>query len=192
MAVEAIHQLSELRASWAAAPRPQSFLFFWGHTSKDPHIVGPECLSQWYPAPFHLDGIPYPTAEHAMMVAKARCFGDTEIVQQILADPCPKKAKQLGRQVRGFEAERWEAIDFEVVLRANLAKFSQNPVLGDFLRSTASKILVEASPLDAKWGIGLDRHSPLAQDPRTWKGSNLLGFALMQVRQSMGPRDPQA
>jgi ribA/ribD-fused uncharacterized protein len=68
------------------------------------------------------------------------------------------------------------------VIQGNLAKFSQNPLLERFLLETGTRVLVEAAPRDLIWGIGLGQNDPRAQDPATWQGLNLLGFALMEVR----------
>ena len=161
------------------------FLTFWGHTPPKDGRLGPHCLSNWYPAPFELDGQRYPTTEHHMMASKARCFDDPEVLAQILAADTPGEAKALGRKVRGFDAARWEAVRQEVVIRGNLAKFGQDEALRSYLLSTGDQILVEASPRDTIWGIGLGPSSPLASDPGRWRGRNLLGFALMEVRRQL-------
>lgn len=90
--------------------------------------------------------------------------------------------KKLGRKVRNYDDVTWKEKRFDVVVKGNIAKFSQNEKLQNFLLSTGDKILVEASPKDTVWGIGLDESSPEAIQPSKWKGDNLLGFALMEVR----------
>ncbi len=90
--------------------------------------------------------------------------------------------KALGRQVRGFDAKVWDEIKFGIVLNASYLKFSQNASLRDFLLRTGSKILVEASPVDKIWGIGLAASDENAQNPMKWRGQNLLDFALMRAR----------
>ena len=117
-----------------------------------------------------------------MMAEKARIFGDEEIRQQILAEYSQMAMKKLGRKVRNYDDEIWKEKRFDVVVKGNIAKFSQNEKLLDFLLSTDDKILVEASPKDTVWGIGLDESSPEAIQPRKWIVENLLGFALMEVR----------
>lgn len=168
----------------AAIRRGESpkYLFFWGHQPPREGGIGKHCLSQWWLAPFVIEGVPYVAAEHFMMAEKARLFGDEETLAQILAAAHPGGAKQLGRQVRGFDETAWEKARFDVVVRGNEAKFTQNPELGEFLRATGGRILVEASPVDRVWGIGLAENDPGAGDPAAWKGLNLLGFALMEVR----------
>ena len=157
------------------------FVFFWGHESKG-DSVGKECLSQWYPASFEVDQVPYPTAEHFMMAEKARLFGSEDVRQAILTTDNPGAAKALGREVGGFDEAVWNAHRFEIVVAASLAKFGQNPELGRFLVGTGSRVLVEASPRDSIWGIGLAQNQPECENPNLWRGLNLLGFALMAAR----------
>ena len=117
--------------------------------------VTKSCLSQWYPAPFPVNDLIYPTAEHWMMAEKARLFDDLEVCGQILMASTPKEAKRLGRKVHGFDADVWAANCREIVTRGNVEKFSRNPPLLAFLLGTAGKLLVEASPHDKVWGIGM-------------------------------------
>ncbi len=158
------------------------YLFFWGHTPKYPNITDKSCFSQWWEAVFELEGIRYPSAEHYMMAAKARLFGDTASLERILACKSPAEAKKWGRLVKGFDEQVWQNHRLEWVIEGNLAKFSQNPLLERFLLETGTRVLVEAAPRDLIWGIGLGQNDPQAQDPATWQGLNLLGFALMEVR----------
>jgi len=157
------------------------FVFFWGHEDRGKGLTK-VCLSQWYQCPFVVEGQYYNCAEQYMMAEKARIFGDEEIRQQILAEYSQMAMKKLGRKVRDYDDEIWKEKRFDVVVKGNIAKFSQNEKLLDFLLSTDDKILVEASPKDTVWGIGLDESSPEAIQPRKWIGENLLGFALMEVR----------
>ena len=113
---------------------------------------------------------------------KAECFGDKEALEEILSAKDPAQMKALGRQVRGFDAKVWDEIKFGVVLNASYLKFSQNAPLRDFLLQTGSKILVEASPVDKIWGIGMSAEDQNAHNPMKWRGQNLLGFALMRAR----------
>ncbi|MFC0096160.1 NADAR family protein [Micromonospora marina] len=173
--------LPELQALVAAKMRLK-YLFFWGHQPQPDGSIGPGCLSQWWPAPFVVDGIRYATAEHYMMVGKARLFGDEAIAEQMLAASHPGAVKTLGRQVRGFDQAVWDAHRFDLVVAANVAKFSQHPDLGQYLSYTRTRVLVEASPVDRVWGIGLAATDPRVHDPAQWRGPNLLGFALMRAR----------
>ena len=88
-------------------------------------------------------------------------------------------------QVQGFDEAKWQAARYDIVVRGNLAKFSQNEALRSFLLNTGERVLVEASPVDPIWGIGLAANDPLAEQPAQWRGLNLLGFALMDVRRSL-------
>ena len=117
-----------------------------------------------------------------MMAAKARLFSDSDAEKRILAAGPPGAAKSIVREVRGFVENVWVQHRFEIAVRGNLAKFSQNTELGSFLRGSAKRVLVEASPVDRIWGIGLEADAPHATNPREWRGLNLLGFALMKVR----------
>lgn len=161
------------------------FLPFWGHRRRADGVVTASCLSQWFPARFEIDGITYATAEHFMMAEKARLFDDTDILTKVLAAPTPNDAKALGRKVRGYDDARWVAHRFEAVVRGNAAKFAQTPALRAFLLATGQRVLVEASPVDAIWGIAMAAGDARVRDPSQWQGLNLLGFALMVVRDQL-------
>ncbi|WP_433473999.1 NADAR family protein [Spirillospora sp. CA-142024] len=156
------------------------FLFFWGHQTP-----GRGYLSQWWPSPFTVEGTVYATAEHYMMAEKARLFGDEETAAAIVAAAHPRRAKDLGRRVRDFDERIWQDNRAAIVTRGNEAKFAQNKDLRDYLLGTRDRILVEASPLDRVWGIGLTADDPRAEDVTAWRGLNLLGFALMTARDSL-------
>lgn len=161
------------------------FLFFWGHTPKQAGEVDKSCFSQWFPAPFTVDGRTYPTAEHWMMAEKARLFGDEAVRERIMAAKHPNDVKKLGRQVQDFEPSRWDAAKFDLVVTGNYHKFKQHETLENYLLTTGDQVLVEASPVDAIWGIGLAADHPDAAQPASWRGENLLGFALMAVRDQL-------
>jgi ribA/ribD-fused uncharacterized protein len=158
------------------------FLFFWGHRPMRDGSIGAGCLSQWWPSPFVVDDVTFATAEHYMMWAKARLFGDEDAAGRILRAGHPQQAKRLGRQVRGFDEDLWNERRYGIVIAANLAKFGGHADLRDFLLGTGKRTLVEASPLDRVWGIGLAADDDRAGRPDQWRGLNLLGFALMHVR----------
>lgn len=161
------------------------FLFFWGHRPKQDTVIDKSCLSQWWRQGFQHEGIYYRTAEHWMMAEKARLFEDPASLERILKAGTPIEAKKLGRKVKGFQLETWQTHAYQIVKRGNLQKFSQHQNLQTYLLSTGDKVLVEASPYDPIWGIGLAQEAPQAQDPRQWLGSNWLGFALMEVRDEL-------
>ncbi len=158
------------------------YLFFWGHQPTRDGSIAKTCLSQWFAASFTVEDREYLTAEHYMMAEKARLFGDEEIRSAILAATHPKQAKDYGRKVRNFDPVLWESQRLPIVVAGNLAKFQQNLPLQKFLLGTGDRILVEASPVDKIWGIGLAADHPDAESPEKWPGLNLLGVALMEVR----------
>lgn len=170
-----------LREAVRRGARPK-YLFFWGHRPRRDGTVGAECLSQWYAAPFTLGGVRYPTAEHYMMAEKARLFADDDALRRILAAPHPGAAKQAGREVRRYDDAAWAAARFGAVVRGNEARFRQHEAPRRFLAGTGRRVLVEASPVDRVWGIGLAADDERAARPEAWRGENLLGFALMEVR----------
>jgi ribA/ribD-fused uncharacterized protein len=173
--------LDALRARVRAGERFE-YLFFWGHTPRADGSLGKECFSQWYPAPFEAGGLHYASAEHHMMWEKARLFGDAEAEARILVAGSPADAKKIGREVRGYDEARWAGRRSEAVVLGNVAKFGQHPALCDFLLATGARVLVEASPRDRIWGIGLGADRGEAVGPEGWRGLNLLGFALMEAR----------
>lgn len=162
-----------------------NYLFFWGHTQKQENIIDKACFSQWYPMPFVVDGTTYLTAEHWMMAKKAQLFKDTENVRNILDAKTPNEAKKFGREVNNFDSAVWEANAYEFVVEGNFHKFLQSEHLKKYLLSTNEAVIVEASPVDFIWGIGLSQGENDAFNPLKWKGRNLLGFALMEVRDKL-------
>jgi hypothetical protein len=177
-------RLTKLRVADSAG-EPIDVLPFWGHKPERTGAIGPGCLSQWWPGRFTVDGIAYATAEHWMMASKARLFDDRDGLAAVLAAANPGAAKAAGRKVRGFDERRWREARYDIVVAGNLAKFTQNEDLGNFLRRTGRKVLVEASPYDRIWGIGMaPAHDDIAH-PTRWHGLNLLGFALMDVRERL-------
>ncbi len=160
----------------------QDFLLFWGHTQKQEEVIDKSCFSQWFPSPFTIDGVTYRTAEHWMMVQKALLFNDHDIAEKVIAAEKPASAKSLGRQVKNFSAETWDRLACSIVVEGNKHKFSQHDRLKEYLLQTGNKTLVEASPTDTIWGIGLPQDAKDATNPFKWRGTNLLGFALMEVR----------
>lgn len=140
---------------------------------------------------FSCCGVPYDKPsyylcmEQYMMAGKAELFSDQEIREQILKCSDPKQIKALGRKVRRFDQKVWDKFKYAIVLNGNWCKFSQNRNLREFLLSTGDSVLAEASPYDNIWGIRLSANSLEAQDPMKWRGQNLLGFALMEVRDEL-------
>ncbi len=161
------------------------FLPFWGHRPRPDGSLGPGCLSQWWPAEFTVGDVRYATAEHWMMAGKARLFEDAEAERAALFAPTPAEAKNAGRLVRGFDGAVWERERFALVVEGSVHKFGSDPALRSYLLSTGDRVLVEASPLDRIWGIGLAADDERTLDPARWQGLNLLGFALMEARERL-------
>lgn len=149
----------------------------------------PAVFGQWTESVFAVDGVIYGCAEQFMMAEKARLFGDEATRAKILASSSPREHKALGRTVTGFDHATWEAACLDIVVRGNLAKFAQNPSLLATLLATGDKLLVEASPLDKIWGVGLRADDPRIHDRANWRGQNLLGEALMRVRTELRAAD---
>jgi ribA/ribD-fused uncharacterized protein len=159
--------------------------FFWGHHPAKDGSISKSCLSQWWQAAFTVNNVTYKTAEHWMMAEKAKLFGDENTLEKIIQAETPDKAKRLGRLVEDFDSAIWDAHRYDIVVTGNYYKFSQHPQLRNFLFSTKDAVLVEASPVDSVWGIGLAATDPAAQNPLQWQGLNLLGYALMEVRDKL-------
>lgn len=160
------------------------YVFFWGH-QKPKSGVSKSCFSQWFDSPFECDGNEFMTAEHYMMYQKALLFSDTDAAQRLLAAKNPGEAKAIGREVKGFDQAKWNDCRFDIVVSGNIAKFSGHPPLKEFLLNTGNRVLVEASPVDKIWGNGLAEDDPDCERPDLWPGENLLGFALMEVRERL-------
>ena len=157
------------------------FVFFW----KPPNTFG-----QWTESLFAVDDEIYSCAEQFMMAEKARLFGNNLIRERILATDSPRSHKQLARQVSGFKQQVWDENREGIVFHGNLAKFTQNTEMGKELVQTGNRALVEASPFDKTWGIGLRADDPRALQPAKWKGLNLLGKVLERVRDELINSNP--
>lgn len=154
----------------------ERFTCFWGSESP---------FSQWHPSRFEVNGEHFSCAEQYMMYGKARLFGDMEVAARILEASGPRRHKALGRQVRGFQQELWERARERIVYEGNHAKFTQNPPLLAALEATVGTRLVEASPTDRIWGVGLTEDDPRILTPSTWCGLNLLGQVLTRLREDL-------
>lgn len=147
------------------------YVFFWD---------GP--FSQWYPSQFTVGAYTYNCAEQFMMHSKAVLFQDHKTADKIMKTDSPREQKKLGRQVVGWNDDIWLLFREGVVLTGSLAKFSQNAQLREALLFTEDRVLVEASPYDKVWGIGLPEEDDNCLDPKKWKGLNLLGKILTRTK----------
>ncbi len=159
------------------------FLFFWGHQPAKNGEITSSCFSQWWEQEFVVENIIYKTAEHYMMAQKALLFDDKAAYKKVLAAKTAAEAKKIGREVENFDEIVWNEKRFDIVKNGNFHKFNQHEKLEYFLLQTENKVLVEASPVDKIWGIGLVTKDEKATQPTEWKGLNLLGFVLMEVRE---------
>lgn len=158
------------------------YIFFWGHTQAEDNTITKTCFSQWWLSDFFIHEQKYLCMEQYMMAEKARLFEDKDIEKQILESTKQGKMKALGRKVKNFNEAIWNRYKYSIVLNGNYEKFTQNKAIKDFLIASKNKIIVEASPHDKIWGIGMSIEDKNIENPMMWQGQNLLGFALMEVR----------
>ncbi|WP_408395383.1 NADAR family protein [Paraburkholderia dipogonis] len=144
-----------------------------------------DVFSNWHPCRFSYHEVSFTCVEQFMMFSKAKLFNDEQSATKILATDDPKTQKIIGRKVVGFNLATWEARRESIVFVGCREKFSQNPGLRSILLATASTELVEASPYDLIWGIGLGARDARISDKRQWRGRNLLGITLMRVREAL-------
>lgn len=152
----------------------ENFTFFW---------TGP--FSQWHPSTFLVNTISFNCAEQYMMYCKAKLFRDDHAARSILASSHPREQKEIGRNINDFNEITWLLFREAIVFEGNYQKFTQNGDLASVLLLTKNTTLVEASPDDKIWGVGLSEDDPRILDPTKWKGTNLLGKALMKVRSAI-------
>lgn len=156
--------------------KAEKFTFFWRSDSP---------FSNWYPSEFVIDGITFNCSEQYMMYGKAMLFGDHEIAEKILKSSNPGSQKALGRKVKKFNQKVWTENARKIVYKACDAKFRQNEHLLKRLLKTKGTTLVEASPVDPIWGIGLAEDNPKARVRSKWRGKNWLGQVLTQLREDI-------
>lgn len=151
----------------------EKFTFFWRHR-----------LSQWHMVDF-IDistNTKFNCAEQYMMYHKALLFNDQESAAKILAAAHPRDQQALGRNVAGFDKNVWDLYARDIVYNGNYYRFMQNRDQYDLLLSTQGTTLVEASPEDTIWGIGLGKDDPRCLDRKLWRGTNWLGETLTKLR----------
>lgn len=161
----------------------ETHVFFYGHT---PNKSGTAVFSQWYPISFRCsDGNTYANAEQYMMAHKALLFGDNYYYKKIMETNDPGLIKKYGREIRGFDPVLWDEHKFDIVVEGNRLKFGQNSKLLERLLQTSNKTIVEAAPNDRVWGIGLTAQQAVKVPENKWPGQNLLGKALVVVRNEL-------
>lgn len=141
-----------------------------------------DMFSNWFISDFEVKGVRFNCVEQFMMFCKAKLFGDNVTAELIMKATHPRDQKALGRQVVGYNDSTWCERRARIVAHGCYAKFSQNTTLKAALLATGDTILVEASPYDRIWGVGLAENDPRILDPHQWKGQNLLGIVLTEVR----------
>ena len=146
------------------------------------YFYGGYC-SQWYPSKFEYKGVTYTSAEQWMMAMKALCMNDDISYAKIMKSSDPQYIKQLGRKVKNYEDKKWSKQRYDVCVLGNYLKFNQNSELREWLINTKDQLIVEASPIDKIWGIGLSVED--ARVGKDWQGDNLLGKAIMEVREKL-------
>lgn len=142
-------------------------------------------LSNWYPSKFAVNGVAFSSMEQYMMYKKAECFGDKDAADKILATDDVAKIKNLGRLVANYNESRWNGVRQIIVFEGLIEKFSRNEDLKEQLKATGNSILAECAVNDRIWGIGLSMKDPDRLEIDKWKGQNLLGYALMAVRERL-------
>jgi ribA/ribD-fused uncharacterized protein len=142
--------------------------------------------SQWFESPFEAEGQKFNCTEQYMMYKKAMLFGDEGVANAIMKTRNPSDQKALGRQVRNFNSEVWNQHAIDIVSEGNYQKFKQNPNLSEILLGKhLNKEIVEASPKDKIWGIGLHYSDEACDDKSKWQGTNWLGISIMNARERL-------
>jgi len=168
-------EIDQNELKYSSLRETDSHVFFWG-----------SYLSNFYEAPFKDEnGQHYFTSEQYFMAKKALIFNDTNIYNKVLQTREPLTCKRLGKQVKNFTPTIWDQHKYQIMVQACTLKFSQNPDILNDLLNTQSKVLVEASPFDTIWGIGLKWDDDRVLNQQNWLGQNLLGKALMDVRNNL-------
>lgn len=154
-------------------------IFFWGDD---------DVYSNFYRFEFKYKGKTFFCSEQAFMWEKAMLFGDKNIAGQILKSTHPYECKKLGRKVKNYDDKKWGKVREDIWKEILINKFSSEPLKSEILK-TKNKILVEASPYDKLYGIGLEVWDDRVLDENNWKGKNLLGKILMGVREDLNQRE---
>jgi ribA/ribD-fused uncharacterized protein len=163
-----------------------TYIYFYGHCPIRHGVYS--CLSNWYTTRFICDetGKTFDNVEQYMMWRKAILFNDIKTANEIMKTDLPAMSKLLGRSVSNFNQNIWDKNCVDIVMRGCFLKFSQNEYIKDILLNTNDAILAEASPYDTIWGIGLTiKTANACKNESEWRGQNLLGKCLMNVREKL-------
>jgi ribA/ribD-fused uncharacterized protein len=161
-----------------------------GHFENDEYVFfwnGP--FSNWHPAEFEMNTatkyglMKFTSSEQAMMFYKGIVFDDDDSIKLIMATDSPREQKALGRKIPNFDQAKWESVCIDLISGVLVAKFNSDPELKKILLDTQEKTIVEASPYDAVWGIGMGVDNPDILDETKWRGKNFLGICLMNARE---------
>ena len=142
-------------------------------------------LSNWYPSVFDIDGICFTSTEQFIMYQKCIVFGDYQSAKEVLATDDPQIQQSIGRHAKGYIGEVWAGMRQLVAVRGLYAKFSQNEELKKKLLDTGDTWLVECAHYDTTWACGIRLNEEERFDTSKWRGQNILGFALMEVREAL-------
>lgn len=148
-----------------------NYEFFWGGI-----------YSNWAPSDIVVGDKTFNCVEQYMMYKKAEVAGDTESMQAVMNTQMPNEQKAIGRRIKNYDDAKWAAVRYEIVKEAIRAKFTQHADLKEKLLASGNKHIVEASPYDVVWGIGMGEDHPDRFDESKWRGDNLLGKCIMDVR----------
>lgn len=161
----------EIKKALEGSIEYDNYVAFWG-----------SCFSNFFPTRFYLDGRFWTTSEKYFMYQKAITFGDEEIAEKILSLDEPGKIKKLGREVKGFDNDYWNKVKEDIMYKAVRAKFEQDALCRECLLRYPTKHFVEGSPTDTEWGVGIIYRDSTIDDSNNWKGKNLLGKILDEIR----------
>ena len=142
-------------------------------------------LSNWYPSDIAVDGKRFSSTEQYIMYKKCMILGDEAAAKQVMATDDPEQQQAIGRSARNYHNTVWDGICQVVAMRGLLAKFSQHDDLRRKLLETGDAYLVECARSDHRWACGIGLYDDDRRDIDRWKGKNILGFALMEVRQAL-------
>lgn len=144
--------------------------------------INASCMNMKYIAPFDVGEDHYVSAEHYYLAEKAKIAGDFKSRELIKKATEPAEFRMLEREIENLNPVTWDEVKYAIALVGNYHKFWNNMALKKYLMTTEQKILAYTDSEDLIWGTGLDIDHEDAEDPSKWPGQNLLGFAIMELR----------